>query len=619
MAKDYKWLIYRLKSMSVAEIVWRFQQKALQFIEKKTTYNSHKPVTEVRANRKLEGLKPDANNIGINWKNENYDLFHGLDLFGVYDYNEYKMKWNAGFQTENAWPVDECSYNINISQRTDIGDIRTNWELNRHFQFVCLAKNYYVTGNEEYLKELKLLFYDWNCNNKFLHGVQWTSAMEIAIRIVSWSLMYAFICKKGCDDEKFLCDITNGIKVMANYVYKHRARFSSANNHLIIEMLGIGLAGLLFGYDKWIDSSIKILTKELVTQNYSDGVNKEMSLHYQAFVMEAYAIFWILLNRRNISVPDIWKEQLTKMSRFVADCVGNYGEVIVFGDNDEGKLLDFNGRLEGYYDYVLQLMGCVLEERYTSSKFIENVAWLINNNEEREYCRKEMYIPKEISSYEIGGYTILRSDDRKVLVGIDHAELGYGSIAAHGHEDCLSVQLFFCGEPMLVDSGTYNYHFDKQLRDDIRRGSAHNTINVKGKAMAEIKGPFLWGRRHEKPTIKIEEKENLTIIKIILNYDDIEVRRTILFDKKKELILEDSVNKKTEYEQNWILGKNVYYELRDIEGIELNSNFMSMHFSNSNIIEGKTRYSHKYNHFEDTSYIKHISNGEKIITKISLL
>ena len=111
--------------------------------------------------------------------------------------------------------------------------------------------------------------------------------------------------------------------------------------------------------------------------------------------MEAYAIFWILLNRRNISVPDIWKEQLTKMSRFVADCVGNYGEVIVFGDNDEGKLLDFNGRLEGYYDYVLQLMGCVLEERYTSSKFIENVAWLINNNEEREYCRKEMYIPKE--------------------------------------------------------------------------------------------------------------------------------------------------------------------------------------------------------------------------------
>ena len=38
------------------------------------------------------------------------------------------------------------SYDIPCSQQEDIGDIRTNWELNRHFQFSALAKSYYISG-----------------------------------------------------------------------------------------------------------------------------------------------------------------------------------------------------------------------------------------------------------------------------------------------------------------------------------------------------------------------------------------------------------------------------------------------------------------------------------------
>ena len=73
----------------------------------------------------------------------------------------------AGFQTENVWPTDQCSYDISISQREDIGDIRTNWELNRHYQFAGMAKSFYVTGDFSILEELQELFYDWNNKNHF--------------------------------------------------------------------------------------------------------------------------------------------------------------------------------------------------------------------------------------------------------------------------------------------------------------------------------------------------------------------------------------------------------------------------------------------------------------------
>jgi hypothetical protein len=60
--------------------------------------------------------------LGINWDNKDFHLFDRLDLFGVFDYQNYKKKWNAGFQTKNAWPTTEFSYGIATGQREDIGD-----------------------------------------------------------------------------------------------------------------------------------------------------------------------------------------------------------------------------------------------------------------------------------------------------------------------------------------------------------------------------------------------------------------------------------------------------------------------------------------------------------------
>lgn len=532
-----KWYVNRLKAMGPHEIIWRIQQKKLQKDEYRKYYKLHLSVFDIPLSAELKGLHIDIEKLAINWDNETWTVFKSLDLFGVYPYENYKTSWNAGFQTKENWPEEPFSPSINIMQRVDIGDIRTNWELNRHFQFASIAKSYYCTKEAKYLNEIKYLFSDWNKHNRFLHGVEWSSCMELAIRVNSWVYAYAFI-KKARSDESILDKLEHGIFVMVEHILKHRARFSSANNHLIVEMYAVALVGIITDYSPWREKALSILTKELSNQNYSDGINKEMSLHYQGFVMEAYGLLYLLLKKNQIEIPKKWRVYLSSMSKFIADSTDEFNNTIEFGDSDEGKILDLNGYIDNYYQYILQLMGSVLEVEYTDFPRHENLEWILP----REILeRKERYIPNLVSCRKEGGYTFIQSKDKRILIGIDHANLGFGSIAAHGHADALSIQLLVDGIPVLVDSGTYNYHYKPEDRDYYRSTAAHNTVEVGTKEQSDMLGPFIWGK---KATTKLEDIIcDDKHVRLIMNCSELEGShcRIIEFDYSSRLIIKDVV------------------------------------------------------------------------------
>ena len=62
----------------------------------------------------------------------------------------------------------------------------------------------------------------------------------------------------------------------------------------------------------------------------------------------------------------------------------------------------------------------------------------------------------------------------------DCGELGFGSLAAHGHADALSVTVRAGGVDVLVDPGTYDYFTFPDWRRYFRSTRAHNTLGIDG-------------------------------------------------------------------------------------------------------------------------------------------
>lgn len=503
------WYINRLRAMSVPEVAWRLEQKAAQQAERNVFGKRRIAVTDRVFRREWEGLVFHRERLALAEQAAPVCSDAApvrIALPGGYDYETYKKDWHAGFQTPQKWP-QIFSGDLHYKQRDEIGDARTNWELNRHFQFAMLARRYCRTKDRTYLTELSELFFDWNAENPFLTGISWTSVMEAAIRDINWIYTLGFLSDAAQAEENAaakerigaLCRALRvGIINMTEYIAVHYSRHSSANNHVITEAAAMGLAGLVMNCGAWFDTAFYILQYEIERQNYGDGVNKEVSLHYQSFFMEAVGLLMLHMQINGIRVPQMWRNTLVKMSRYLADCQGQYGESVVFGDDDGGKILDLQGAMQrNHYDYVLQLMSVVLPERYAAAVTDDTLLAIVPGHLRERMGEKRLCRRTGSVCYEQGGVSLLRSEDGSALIGIDHGELGLGSIAAHGHADALSFQMYLGGSAIFADAGTYIYHIDLQSRNAFRKTENHNTVTINGADQSEMRGAFLWGKRAE--------------------------------------------------------------------------------------------------------------------------
>ncbi len=562
---DLGWTLRRLKAMSKDEVLWRLSLKRIERTERHTFAKTTVSVSDNVFYEDVVGLSFHASRLPLDEYMsafcENVPPRRSIDLPGSFNYETYRKDWHAGFQTENRWPL-VFAYDLTYKQRDDIGDARTNWELNRHFQFTLLAKAYYDTHDDRYLDELIELFEDWNTENPFLWGISWTSVMEVAIRSINWMFTLGFLLKSIIDPSKLsekqkelFNSLAVGILNMTSYISAHFSRYSSANNHVIVEMAAIGMAGLCFDHEPWRDLAVTMLNEEIPRQNYHDGVNKEMSLHYQAFFMEAVGLLMMTLKKNGRNIPMNWKYVLRSMTGYLADCRGYFGETVVFGDDDGGKILDLfhsAGKMD-YYGYVLHMMD------------VHNLVGHQNENpsvENTESNRQESgNRSADAVCYPDGGVTLMHSHDHRAFLAIDHGPLGFGSIAAHGHADALSFQLYLDGELIFADPGTYIYHTDRKSRDYFRSTTVHNTTTIDGKDQSEMLGPFLWGKRAETKLLQFDSEKMV----LEASHDGyapvIHTRRFELGEK--ELRITDTLSnitdngKKAEWLLNFTLGENV--------------------------------------------------------------
>ena len=624
--KKIKWYINRLKIMSMNEICWRVNQKLLSKNEKKLINKKNiKVIDVIKGYRFYKYLKNFEESKGfLNFVNSNYSEKF-IDKF--WDQYSYKVNgentWNYGFQTKNKWP-NIFSYDLDYKQEDSIGDARTNWEVNRHHHLTQLAKLYYVTGKSSYVEELENDFYDWNEKNPFLMGIAWTSVMEVSIRSFSWLIILSFLEHKEYANKKFLEDLKRGILNLTEYTFNHYSRYSSANNHLIIEIVNIGIIGITFNIPECINLCNKILKKEMMNQNNEDGVNKEQSPHYQSFILEGVIIYLITCRKNNITYPYELDNILKKMCEYITDLSDVYNNIPNLGDDDCGKILDLSGGIFNHYKYVLQLGSLLFKTKYTDLEELhENVNWIFDN-EIIEGVIGE-YDNSKSKIYQIGGRSILKykQGNRETVMTLDHGELGFGSIAAHGHADALSITLTVNGEEFIIDPGTYIYHIERDWRDYFRKTINHNTITVDERDQSEIKGAFLWGRRANSKLICSNLDDEIDSVECEHDgYKPVTHNRQIKYFKPDLFYIKDKIDGSFDnYISTLVLSKNIKIKIYENQFIlkGINNSIYIMFKNNEEINIEEVWKSKLYSSRELTKAIRvKNSKNKELITIISI-
>jgi hypothetical protein len=322
--------------------------------------------------------------------------------------------------------------------------------------------------------------------------------MEAAIRIQNWLVTLQLLAMSRQVSLGSLDFLWPQFSTHAHFIQRKRSRYSSANNHLIVEAAAAAILGAEFpGLEKAaLQVSLETLVTELPKQVHIDGCSAEQAFGYHRLVLEQLLILTLYVE----DLPDCILQTMRRMTTFLADLVAD-AELPLVGDSDDSRILRLTP-LGMSASALVDLASVLLGDTPPGARPLDANGFWLTAQAGRQSGRSEATgsarVPPTIrlttTHYPAGGYTMMRTPDGRSRMLFDHGPLGLGPLAAHGHADCLSVELWRDGAPVLIDSGSYLYSV-RAHRDALRSTDAHNTVEIGGRDQSEILGPFLWGHR----------------------------------------------------------------------------------------------------------------------------
>ena len=394
-----------------------------------------------------------------------------------------------------------------------VGDSKVVWELNRHQWVARLAQAYAVSGDERYAEGALDAIESWIDANPRGVGVNWSSSLEVAYRIMSWSWTIMLIRNSSALSAPRLASILANVWLHANYVARYLSFYFWPNTHLTGEALGLCYAGNLFAEfreaNDWRRLGARVLIAESRSQICADGVHFERSTCYHRYTAETYQQFLLLAGRNRVRVPPELRERVRSMSEFMLFMQRPDGLLPEIGDADGGRLMPLVEREHGDPCGVLAVSAAMFgrgDFADAAGGLAPDVRWLMGENGVRAFEAATPAKPASPGSrlFPSGGYAVMRngwSREAHQMI-VDVGPLGCSFSAGHGHADLLSVQCSAFGEPVLVDPGTYCYTPEVEWRNFFRGTAAHSTVMIDCRDQVEPLGTFSWC---SKPRVHIRE------------------------------------------------------------------------------------------------------------------
>ena len=511
------WYARRLRRMSAAEVAWRAREQALRRTWRRRQVRPGEldglpPLTTVRpaSQRRFTSLLP-AGTAALVPAAARAAIVTAADrlLAGEWEI----LGCDRTDLKEPDWFYDPVTgrrsspvaFAFSLDQRDEaaVGNIKQVWEVNRLQHLTLLAVAWYLTGTDGYAERVASQLQSWWRENPFLSGVNWTSGIELGVRLVNFAWIRRLLDGWAPAVDLFEHNdvALRQLRWHQEYLAAFESKGSSANNHVIAEAAGQLAASSAFPWfpesGRWRCDSLALLERELARNTFPSGVNRELASDYHGFVAELGFFAAVEAAAAGTPVNGPTWDRLCAMTDAMAALVDATGRPPRQGDSDEGRVVLLDPPAHNRWPALLSL-GDTLFGRLGWWPPAEPDAGSVLAGallgERPLVTGRPSGRPDRFAD---AGITVLRTEagaSPEIYCRLDGGPHGFLSIAAHAHADALSVEVRHGGVDILADPGTYCYHGEPEWRKYFQSTIGHNTIEVDGQWQSGRGGAFLWLR-----------------------------------------------------------------------------------------------------------------------------
>mgnify|MGYP001023975849 CR=1 FL=1 len=438
-------------------------------------------------------------------------MINGEVLFFSNEWKNLGVDYDWVTNPDNGYKYDVKKHWSELSDFSpDSGDIKYVWEKSRFTYLLSIIRHDYH-HEEDHSEFVFTEIEKWIDANPVNRGPNWRCSQEISLRILNWCYALHFYKNSPELTEERWRKIQNVMYWSLHHVYHHIdfSRIAVRNNHAITETLFLCLGNILFPFipetKRWSQKGRKWFEEEIAYQIYDDGTFLQFSMNYHRVVIQLLSLGISLTRQQGSPFSEVVYEKAYKSLDFLYQCLQEEnGFLPNYGANDGAWFFPLSDT--DYRDFRPQLntLHKLLtgEYLYTEGNLKEESYWMNSDGVAIHTSYPSLSKNQGLIEFPLGGYYLIREKDCFTFIKC-------GSYKDRpSHADNLHIDIWYKGENILFDAGSFKYNTDKDSVVYFSGTESHNTVMLGGNDQMR-KGPrFIWFNWTQAVYATLEEEED---------------------------------------------------------------------------------------------------------------
>lgn len=370
------------------------------------------------------------------------------------------------------------------------GDIKYVWEKSR-FTFLQTILRYDLHHAADSSQWAFRQIESWIDHNPINCGPNYRCSQEISLRVFNWMYaLYFYRYSTNLNEElfnKILFHIYWQIKHVRSNI--HFSRIAVRNNHAITETLALYSFGLLFPFFKeaseWKSLGKKWFEQEVAYQIYEDGSFLQFSNNYHRVVIQLLTWAISLADVHGEKFSDVVYRRSYASVNFLLHCQDKMsGQLPNYGANDGALFFKWNDQPFRDYRPALDTLHFLLTDEGAYSRHYDDRQWFgATHGVRREPTAR---VADGHFSFDHGGIYVYRQHSILLVINC----VSYKDRPQQA--DSLHLDLWYDGQNVLWDAGSYRYNTDAELAKYFFGTESHNTVMLGHHDQMLKAGRFIW-------------------------------------------------------------------------------------------------------------------------------